>query len=424
MEQKKGRAVPYLFALIVAGALFFSGVRYGETHLPAIEKVPELTNKEDGVPNSVDFSPFWKTWTLLNEKFVGNATTSPQDKVWGAIEGLASSLGDPYTVFMPPEEAAMFESEINGNFEGVGMEIDSRDNVIVVVAPLKGTPAARAGIQPGDKIIKIDDTVTAGLKTEQAVKLIRGKQGTAVRLTIIRAGVRAPFEVSVVRDVITIPTIDTELKPAVKKAGDTATTTAQGNGLREDGVFVIKLYNFSAQSPQLFREALRDFIVTRSTKLVIDLRGNPGGFLEAAVDMASWFLPTGDVVVTEDHGGNGENHIYRSRGYNVFNKNLKTIILVNAGSASASEILAGALREHGKAKLVGVKTFGKGSVQELVKVTPNTSLKVTIARWLTPNGISISKNGLTPDVVVEMTQDDITKGRDPQMQKAMQLLNQ
>jgi carboxyl-terminal processing protease len=173
----------------------------------------------------------------------------------------------------------------------------------------------------------------------------------------------------------------------------------------------------------MFRDALRDFIVSRSTKLIIDLRGNPGGFLEVAVDLASFFLPVGETIVTEDHGGNGENRVYRSHGYDVFNKNLKMAILVNAGSASASEILAGALREHGIAKLVGVKTFGKGSVQELVNVTPDTALKVTIARWLTPNGVSISKNGLTPDVEVALTQEDIEKSRDPQMDKAIQLLN-
>lgn len=423
MEQKKNRGAQFAFAIVLAAALFFAGAKFGETRQPAIEKATELANKTEGMPTEVNFAAFWKAWNVLNEKYVGNATTTAQDKVWGAIEGLAASLKDPYTVFMPPDEAAMFQSEIQGNFEGVGMEIDSRDDVIVIVAPLKGTPAAAAGLQPGDKIIKINDTVTAGMKTEQAVRLIRGKKGSAVRLTIIRNGKRAPFEVSVMRDIITIPTIDTEVRSSPKKAGDTATTTAQGNALREDGVFVIRLYNFSSAAPQMFRDALRDFIVSRSDKLIIDLRGNPGGFLEVAVDLASFFLPAGEVIVTEDHGGNGENRVYRSHGYNVFNKNLKMAILVNAGSASASEILAGALREHGKAKLVGVKTFGKGSVQELIDITPDTALKVTIARWLTPNGVSISKNGLTPDVEVQMTQEDIEKHRDPQMERAIELLN-
>lgn len=424
MEKRKMSGALYAFVLVAAAALFFAGAKFGETRRPAIERVEGLANKEDGMPAAiVDFAPFWKAWNILNERYVGNATTTAQEKVWGAIEGLAASLEDPYTVFMPPEEAALFDSEIQGNFEGVGMEIDSRDGIIVIVAPLKGTPAAAAGLQPGDKIIKINDTVTTGLKTEQAVKIIRGKKGTTVRLTIIRNDKRAPFEVSVVRDIITIPTIDTEVKTAPKKAGDTATTTAQETDAAKNGVFVIRLYNFSSAAPQMFRDALRDFIVSRSNKMIIDLRGNPGGFLEVAVDLASFFLPAGETVATEDHGEKGGSRVYRSRGYDVFNKNLKMIILVNAGSASASEIMAGALREHGVAKLVGVKTFGKGSVQELVKVTPDTSLKVTIARWLTPNGVSISKNGLTPDVEVAMTQEDIEKGRDPQMDKAIELLN-
>ncbi len=424
MEEKKSKRAQYALVVVLAAAIFVAGVKYGETRVPAVLKVTELENKEIGKPESVDFAAFWKAWNVLNEKYVGNATTSPQEKVWGAIEGLASSLKDPYTVFMPPEEAAMFQSEIQGSFEGVGMEIDSRDEVIVVVAPLKGTPAAAAGLQPGDKIIKINDTVTAGMKTEQAVRLIRGKKGTAVRFTIIRNGKRAPFEVSVTRDLINIPTIDTEVRNSPSASSAAATTTPGDTLADKNGVFVIKLYNFSSAAPQLFRDALRDFITSRSDRLIIDLRGNPGGFLEVAVDIASFFLPAGEVVATEDHGGNGDNRVYRSRGYDVFNDKLKMAILVNAGSASASEILAGALREHGKAKLVGVKTFGKGSVQELIDITPDTALKVTIARWLTPKGVSISANGLIPDVEVAMTQEDIEKGRDPQMEKAIKLLTQ
>jgi carboxyl-terminal processing protease len=421
--EKKGRAVPTFLAIVVLAVVFFAGAKYGETRQNPIEKVRDVVNKEADITQgvSVDFAPFWQVWNVLNERYVGNATTSPQEKVWGAVEGLAAALGDPYTVFLPPEESAAFESEIQGSFEGVGMEIDSREGVIVVVSPLKGTPAEAAGLQPGDKIIKINDTVTTNMKVDKAVKQIRGKAGSIVRLTILRNGKRAPFEVSVTRGVITIPTIDTELKPVSGKKGENATTTVEDT-LREKGVFVIKLYNFSSAAPELFRQALRDFVVSRADKLIIDLRGNPGGFLEVAVDVASFFLPAGEVVAVEDHGDKGGSRTYRSRGYIVFNDKLRLIILVNAGSASASEILAGALREHGKATLVGVKTFGKGSVQELVKITPETSLKVTIARWLTPKGHSISAEGLTPDVVVERSQEDIEKGRDPQMERAVELL--
>ena len=189
-------------------------------------------------------------------------------------------------------------------------------------------------------------------------------------------------------------------------------------------MFVISLHNFSAISANLFRDALREFIESGTDKMILDLRGNPGGFLEAAIDMASWYLPAGKMVVTEDFGDNGKPRVHRSKGYNIFTDKLKMAILINQGSASASEILAGALQQHGKATLVGTRSFGKGSVQELVKITPDTSLKVTVARWLTPNGSSISDGGLSADVEVEFTTEDFEAGEDPQLDKAVELLLQ
>jgi len=363
-----------------------------------------IVNIEKGKPEDVDFSSFWKAWEIIDSKYVSYATTTEtQERVWGSIQGLAASLGDPYTVFFPPVEKKAFDQELSGNFEGVGMEIGIRDNILTVVAPLKGTPADRAGMQPGDKIIRIEDKITSNMTVEEAVMLIRGEKGTGVTLTIVR-GNDEPEEVTIIRDVIDLPIIETETK---------------------DGVFIIRLYNFSAPAANEFRGALRDFINSNSDKLILDLRGNPGGFLDSAVDMASWFLPAGEVVVREDFGGNEESRIFRSIfGRNIFNENLKMAILVNGGSASASEILAGALSEHGVAKLVGTQTFGKGSVQELVPVTSDTSLKITIARWLTPQGKSISEGGLTPDVVVEMTEEDIENDRDPQLEKAIEMLKE
>jgi carboxyl-terminal processing protease len=291
--------------------------------------------------------------------------------------------------------------------------------MLTVVAPLKNTPAEKAGIKSGDKILKINDMVTTGMATDQAVKLIRGKQGTIVKLTIGRESAKAPIEITLTRSVIDIPTIDTE----IKSGNDTASSTANATGLQKNGVFVIRLYSFSAPSPGLFRDALRKFVESGSTKLILDLRNNPGGYLEAAVDMASWFLPAGKIVVQEDFGvNNGGLNYYRSKGYNIFNDNLKFIILVNEGSASASEILSGALQEYGIAKLVGNTTFGKGSVQELINITPDTSLKVTVARWLTPNGKSISETGITPDYTVKITDKDLIAKKDSQMEKAVQLL--
>lgn len=417
----------YTAVLIVLAGVFGAGFAFGERATPPIQKVTTLENKEApmGVKNAADFAPFWTAWNTLNEKYVpatSTAVASDQEKVWGAIEGLTSSVKDPYTVFFPPEEAKMFESEISGNFEGVGMEIGVKDDVLTVIAPLKDTPAERAGIRPGDKILKINDEVSTNLRVDEAVKLIRGKKGTEVTLTLFREGKKEPFDLKVMRDVINTPTLETEVKQGKTASSDGTTET--GSGLRKDGVFVIRLFSFSATSPRLFRDALREFVETDSNKLLLDLRGNPGGYLEAAVDMASWFLPAGATIVTEDAGAKGARNVHRSRGYDVFNKNLKMVILVNGGSASASEILAGALQQHGIAKLVGTQTFGKGSVQELVKITPDTSLKVTVARWLTPNGTSISLKGITPDVEVKLSSEDIEKKRDPQMDRAIKMLTE
>ncbi len=395
------KIVSSVLALVLMLGAFYTGFYYGRTKTFEIDKVSALTNKESDISQKVDFEPFWKAWNVLSEKYVDMDSVTSQDKVWGAIQGLASSLGDPYTVFMPPSDAEIFEDDIKGNFSGVGMEIGIRDNVLTVVAPLKDSPAEKAGIKSGDKIIEIDGTSTVDFSTDKAVKMIRGEKDTPVVLTVVREGVDKSFKITIVRDNIDIPTIKTETK---------------------DDVFIIKLYSFSATSPNLFRDALREFVDSKKTKLILDLRGNPGGYMEAAVDMASWFLPTGKPVVIEK-SGDGTETVHRSTGYDIFNNNLKFVILVDQGSASASEILAGALQEHGVAKLVGTKTFGKGSVQELVKITPDTSLKVTIARWLTPEGRSISKNGLTPDFDVEITKEDFDAGKDPQLDKAMEILN-
>jgi len=400
---------PVIAVVLIVAA--FAGGMYvgGKRSFAVVDTTTGVINKDIGQPESVDFALFWKAWNVLNDKYVPTKTgtttknVTDEERVWGAIQGLAASFGDPYTVFFPPAESKAFQAEISGQLEGVGMEVGLRDGVITVIAPLKGTPAERAGIRAGDKILKINDTVTVNMTVDQAVNIIRGKKGTEVRITVLSTDDQEPRELKITRDVINIPTLDTEK--------------------RKDGIFVIKLYNFSANASGLFRNAMREFLQSGSNKLIIDLRGNPGGYLDAAVDMASFFLPDGKVIVQEDTGGKGQNVSYTSRGYNIFSKSPKVVILVDNGSASASEILAGALREHGIATLVGTKTYGKGSVQELVNLTSDTSLKVTIARWLTPNGNSISEVGLTPDVEVKRTAEDVQKGKDPQMDKAVEILS-
>ncbi|MEK7147793.1 MAG: S41 family peptidase [Patescibacteria group bacterium] len=397
-------------ALLGAGLLiaFFSfsvGFNAGEDAVSTA--IVGVEHQQEGEPNNVDFAPFWKAWNLINEKYIPASTTAKkindQEKVYGAIQGLAGSLKDPYTVFFPPVESKLFESDITGNFEGVGMEVLSQDGAITVIAPLKNSPAARAGIMASDRIIKINDKDTSSLTTEEAVQLIRGPRGTTVNLTVVRKGVKEPLSININREVIDIPTINTQVL--------------------QNGIFKIDLYSFSANSTNLFRGALREFVLSGSDKLIIDLRGNPGGYLEAAIDMASWFLPGSKVVVREDFAGAKVEKVYRSRGYDIFNDDLKFVILIDKGAASASEILAGTLREHDRAILVGETTFGKGSVQELVPITSDTSLKVTVARWLTPNGVSISEKGIEPDFKVERTIEDRNAGRDPQLDKAIEIIS-
>ena len=303
---------------------------------------------------------------------------------------------------MPPKENEIFADDISGASEGVGMEIAVKNQVLTVVSPLKGSPAERAGIKSEDRILKIDDVETGGMDISTAVSRIRGPKGTQVTFLVMREGFTEPREIKVTREVINVPIVTTET--------------------RSDGIFVIELQSFTANSPELFRRALREFVESGSRSLVLDLRGNPGGYLEAAVDMASWFLPTGRVVVTEDYGGNAESVVHRSRGYDVFNENLRMVMLVDRGSASASEILAGALQHYGTAKMVGDRTFGKGSVQELVEITSDTALKITVARWLGPDGEQIPLDGIVPDVEVKNTEEDVKAGKDPQMEKAVEIL--
>ncbi|MFP4616951.1 MAG: S41 family peptidase [Candidatus Paceibacterota bacterium] len=394
--------ISILVIILMTGA-FFAGVATGsDLNDQSAADVSGLKNKVEDKPENVDFSVFWETWKALEANHIKGSEVSTQERVWEAAKGLTRAYDDPNTVFMPPKESEKFESDISGQFEGVGMEVGERDEAITVVAPLQGTPAEEAGVESGDKIIEIDGESTKGITVEEAVDLIRGEKGTEVELSILREGEDEPLEISIVRGVIDIPTIETEL--------------------REDGVFVIRLFNFAGQSVSKFGEAIREFNNSGSDKLIVDLRNNPGGYLQASVEVASYFLKEGEVVLREKFSDDREEKVYRSKGYRPSISDPDMVILINGGSASASEIVAGALSDHGIATTIGSQTFGKGSVQEVMEIGSDTSLKVTIAEWLTPEGHSFEGEGIEPDIEVELTEEEYQEGVDPQFDKALESL--
>src|SRR3989344_2193187 len=392
---------------IVAAISFGAGLILGGrgTTAAVISHVPFIGDALDGTPDmGADMSDFWKAWNALDANYVNTHASSTlptrKEKIFGAIQGLAASYGDPYTVFFPPKEAKVFAENISGSLAGVGMEIDVKGGVLVVVAPLKGTPAAGAGVAAGDQIAAIDGTATDGLSVEAAVAAIRGPAGTTVALTLVRAG--KVIDIKIVRATIQVPETEDGLE-----AGS--------------GVYHIALYEFTANSAPLFNQALSRFKASGSTKLIIDLRGNPGGYLDAAVDIASHFLPKGAAIVTEDFGGKSANTTHTSSGVDGIPPGTKIVVLIDGGSASASEILAGALQDNHAATIIGTHSFGKGSVQTLLDLDGG-SLKVTVARWVTPAGHWIMDQGVVPDLVASSTPGAVRGGKDPQMTRAVQFL--
>lgn len=389
-------------ALPIIGASFFVGAWYGYYNRPAVEKVLNVVGQKPPPQLSeVDLNIFWDVWSQLEDKYVDKAKLDRKDLVYGAASGLVRALKDPYSEFLPPQENKQFQDDIKGSFEGIGAEIGIRKGILTVISPLKGSPAERAGIKGGDKILKVNDTLTGDLALDEAVRLIRGPKGTEVTLTVLRDSFDKTKEFKIVRDTIRITILSTEKK--------------------KDGIFVIKLNHFSQNAAWEFRRAVQEFYQSGSKKLILDVRNNPGGFLTVAVDIASWFLPAGEVV-TKERVAEGEREIYRSAGYKLLEK-VPVVVLINEGSASASEIVAGALRDVRGVKLAGIKTFGKGSVQEVVPLAGGSSLKITVAKWLTPKGEEINGKGLEPDIKVELPKDEKeAEKKDWIMEKGIEVL--
>ncbi len=390
--------------VILAVMLFSGGFLIGKKSSDNVQVANRMFfNKELGKPEPVDFNLFWQVLASVEDKYVDSSKIDYTAMLYGAISGMVDSLGDDYTFFMKPEKTETFMKSVSGDdsFEGVGMEIGIKNKVLTVISPIEGTPAYSAGIKSGDLILKIDDKITDGLTSEEAVSLIRGKKGTQVVLTISRKSFNESKEITITRDTIKVPVIKWEI-------------------INND-IAYIKIYQFTANLPAKFKDIVSEILNSNAKKIIIDVRNNPGGYLDSAAEISSWFLPKGSVVVKEEfRDGTGDE--YKSNGYRAI-QDFPAIVLVNKGSASASEIMAGALRDVNKIKLVGEKTFGKGSVQQVDTFKDDSSLKVTVAKWLTPSGISINKEGLVPDYEIELTEEDYSNNKDPQLDKAIELLS-
>lgn len=397
-----------LFAIIVAGGIFSAGYVLGHRGYQArVDDFPEVSISRE-VPSQredLDFALFWRVWDTLESKYFDKSKLVNSEMVYGAIKGMVAALGDPYTIFLPPEENKVVQEDLQGSFEGVGIQIGFKGSQLAVIAPLPGTPAEKAGVKAGDFIVGIKDELkdvdrgTVGITLPEAVQAIRGQAGSVVILTLLREGAEEPIVVDIVRAAIDVPSITIEF-------------------VGEEEIAHVKLLKFSGETLAEWEDAVVAILKRPELDgIILDVRNNPGGFLQGAVDLASDFLESGDVVVIEE-GGDGVQNKFRVEKIGRLRRQ-KVVVLVNEGSASASEILAGALRDNKKVKLVGEPTFGKGTIQEPQQINEQSGLHITIARWLTPSGFWVNEGGLTPDVEIEDNPD--TEG-DEQLLEAIKLL--
>lgn len=396
-----------LLTLVLVLAAFIVGWQLGNHNFRVDTQNSHInftvSNTSQPANVNLDFKLFWTVWDMLAKNYVDKTALDPQKMYYGAIQGMVSALGDPYTVFLPPAQQKATQEELGGSFEGVGIQLGySKDKRLVVIAPLKGTPADQAGIKPGDLILKIDTKDTLNLTLPEAVNLIRGPKGSEVALQIYHDGDNAPHDVQLRRDTIIVKSVEFELK-----------TTPANNKIA-----YIRLSRFGDNTFDEWSEAVSQALASGVRGVVLDLRNNPGGYLEGAVYIGSEFLSSGNVVQQENALGERTGFPVNRQGKLL---NLPLVVLVNKGSASASEIVAGAMQDTKRGTLVGEQSFGKGTIQSTKDLANNTGIHITTAKWLTPNGRWIHNIGLTPDIVVAPGDDP---AKDPQLDKALSALDQ
>ncbi len=399
-----------LFLVLIASFSFSLGYLLRSQGLIfSFNRYPQVTI-ERTLPvgkENLDFELFWRVWDLVHSKYFDKSKLIDSNMVYGAIKGMVSAIGDPYTTYLPPEENRVVQEDLQGSFEGVGIQIGFKGSQLVVIAPLPNTPAQIAGIKSGDFILRIKDESrkiyisTSGISLPEAIQAIRGKAGTKVTLTLIRENEEEPFDVDIVREKINVPSVIVDF-------------------LEEGTIAHVKILKFSGETKDEWENAVIELLKKKDLSgIILDLRNNPGGFLESAVDIASEFLSLQDLVVINE-GGNGEVKEFRVERLGRL-KTPRLVVLVNKGSASASEILAAALKDNKRAKLIGDVTFGKGTIQDPIQIEGNGGLHITIARWLTPSGFWVNEKGLTPDVLVA---DNEETTEDEQLQKALEVLKE
>ncbi|MDD5551677.1 MAG: S41 family peptidase [Candidatus Pacebacteria bacterium] len=342
------------------------------------------------------YGTIFEAWSQIRNKFYGYSEEKEQEMIYGAIDGIVGSLGDSYSDFLNPKENSQLGEELTGSYEGIGAEITIKDNQLTVVAPLKGTPAEAAGIMANDKILQIDGKNTSDMTLVQAVMKIRGKAGTIVNLKIKRS--KKTFNVKIKRSKVKIPVLNFKM--------------LDGN------IAYLQIFNFYENTYTEFEKAVEEVLKSGTDSMILDLRGNPGGFLDSAINIGEFFVPRNKIILKQDFG-QGKIENIKSEGPASFAR-FKMIILIDEGSASASEILAGAIKENNqKTILIGEKTFGKGTVQELINLSDSSALKITTAHWLLPSGKFIEGKGIEPDIKIKITEKDVSEKKDPQLNRAI-----
>ena len=400
----KPKKFRWIYAAFLLAIVFFLGVQFGRHGVPAAQRAASVfvdRGREDA-PREVDWQLLWDAIDQIQDRYVDRPPDMAQ-LLYGAVAGAVNSLQDPYSVFLPPQEASEFQEELSGNFEGIGAEIAIKHQQLVVVSPLDDSPAEAAGLRGGDAILQVNGEDTASLTLEEAVGKIRGPAGTEVVLTVFRKGLDAPEEYKIIRAKIEVKSLSYEIREHQgKKIG------------------YLELRRFGEETKGELNRAVSEFLAGGVTGVILDMRNNPGGYLDTAVDVASIWVTEGQVVVIQKFA-DGQQEEYRANGSARFS-GMPTVVLVNGGSASASEIVAGALNDYSLATLVGEKTFGKGSVQELINLRGDAQVKLTVAKWLTPDGHDLNKEGLAPDETVLLTDEDFENDRDPQLDRALEML--